>query len=194
MMASAFDDLPRVSLRAVHARDEDFLRLLATPEVSGTWDSFDEPSAQLLSANDFGGTTSIVESPDSQRLGSVSCIQIPYGPNVKSLAWSIGVTILPEFRGRRVGASAQRTLALKLFEESEANRVQADTDPHNVAEQRSLVRAGFTREGIARGAQWRKGGWHDRIVFSLLRSDVDDRDVDPTPMILPAGPERHGAF
>lgn len=177
-MASAFDELPRVHLRAVHPTDEEFLRHLATPEVSGPWDSFDESGALLLAADDFGGGTSIVESSQSQRLGSVSWIRIPYGPNVKSLAWSIGVTILPEFRGRRLGASAQRTLALKLFGESEANRIQADTDPHNVAEQRSLERAGFMREGIARGAQWRKGHWHDRIVFSLLRGDVDGRDVN----------------
>lgn len=94
-----------------------------------------------------------------------------YGPNRRSLAWNVGITILPAFRGRRIGAAAQRCLAEELFTKSDANRVVADTDVANVAEQRSLERAGFEREGIARGAQWRQGAWHDRVIYSRLRTD-----------------------
>lgn len=51
------------------------------------------------------------------------------------------------------------------------NRIQASTDVTNVAEQRALEKAGFTREGVLRGAQFRDGSWHDLFLYSLLRSD-----------------------
>jgi RimJ/RimL family protein N-acetyltransferase len=70
-----------------------------------------------------------------------------------------------------VGAAAQRLLADQLLSQSGANRVEADTDVGNIAEQRALERAGFTREGVVRGAQWRRGAWHDRVLYGRLRSD-----------------------
>jgi len=165
-------ELPRVILRDPLPGDREFLEFLGSPEVGGEWDSFDDPSEQLLRAQDFGGATQIVALDDATRVGCVSWIHVPYGPNTRSLAWSIGITIHPDFRGRRFASSAQRLLAERLLRESPSNRVQADTDPENVAEQRALTRAGFVREGIARGAQWRRGAWHDRVVFSLVREDL----------------------
>ena len=166
------DPLPRVVLREPGESDVDFLKLLDTPEVAGAFDSFDDPLEEMLSFHNYAGAKRIVEMADATRVGVVSWIQIPYGPNVRSLAWSIGITIHPAYRRRHFGAAAQRQLARALFDLSEANRVQADTDVANIAEQRSLERAGFTREGVARQAQWRQGSWHDRVVYGLLREEA----------------------
>jgi RimJ/RimL family protein N-acetyltransferase len=76
------------------------------------------------------------------------------------------------YRGRGYGSRAQRLLAEHLFATTPSNRVEADTDVENAAEQRALERAGFTREGVVRGAQYRRGRWHDLVLYSLLRSDV----------------------
>ena len=62
-------------------------------------------------------------------------------------------------------------MAEELFRTTDANRVEASTDVDNVAEQRSLTKAGFTREGIARGSQFRGGAYHDLIVYARLRTD-----------------------
>ncbi len=164
--------LPSVVLRTIREGDDEFMTVINSPEVCGEWDSFDDPAEAMLRGVDFGGGARIVELPDGTRVGYVSWIQIPYGPNAMSLAWSLGATVVPEHRGQHIGASAQRSLALHLLENSRANRVQADTDIDNVPECRALERAGFTREGIARGAQWRRGEWHDRVVYSFLRSDL----------------------
>ena len=43
------------------------------------------------------------------------------------------------------------------------------TDIENEAEQRSLEKAGFAREGVLRGSQYRAGGWHDLVVFARIR-------------------------
>ena len=41
----------------------------------------------------------------------------------------------------------------------------------NVVEQRALEGAGFSREGVLRGAQWRRGEWHDLVSYARLRTD-----------------------
>jgi len=165
------NELPFVHLRDITIADGDLLAELSTPEVEGLWNTFDDPPEAMLSGAHYGGGSLMVESLDETPIGIVTWIQIPYGPNRRSLAWNIGITILPEFRGRGFGAAAQRCLADKLFTGSDANRIVADTDIANVAEQRSLERAGFVREGVARGAQWRQGTWHDRVIYSRLRTD-----------------------
>ena len=62
-------------------------------------------------------------------------------------------------------------LAEHLLAATDANRVEASTDTDNLAEQRALERAGFRREGVVRGAQYRAGRWHDLVVYARLRGD-----------------------
>lgn len=158
-------------MREIRKSDQPFLSTLSTPESEGEWNTFDDPPEERLRGSDYGGGARLVEIDGGTPVGLVTWIQIPHGPNRRSLAWNIGITILPAHRGRRIGAAAQRSLADFLFATSDANRVFADTDIGNVAEQRSLERAGFTREGVFRGAQWRQGAWHDRVVYGRLRTD-----------------------
>ena len=65
----------------------------------------------------------------------------------------------------------RRALAAELFATTDVHRVEASTDVENVAEQRALEKAGFVREGIQRGAQFRAGGRHDLVTYSRLRTD-----------------------
>ena len=46
------------------------------------------------------------------------------------------------------------------------------TEAENVAEQRVLEKAGFTREGVMRGVFWRDGAYRDGALYSLLRTDA----------------------
>ncbi|MFD9092636.1 GNAT family N-acetyltransferase [Streptomyces collinus] len=55
-------------------------------------------------------------------------------------------------RGKGYGKHAQRRLVEYLFAHTKVNRVEAGTEVTNIAEQRALERAGFTREGVLRGA------------------------------------------
>jgi RimJ/RimL family protein N-acetyltransferase len=52
------------------------------------------------------------------------------------------------------------------------NRVQAHTDLSNIAEQRALDGAGFTREGLVRAAQWRAGAYQDGYLYAIVRDDI----------------------
>jgi len=117
---------------------------------------------------ELGGTL-IVERADGKSVGSVSWRQVRYGPNPESVAWNIGISLIPEARGRGFGSQAQRLLAEYLFASSTVNRVEAATDVDNLAEQRALEKAGFRRDGVLRGAQHRAGAWRDLAMYSILR-------------------------
>jgi hypothetical protein len=51
------------------------------------------------------------------------------------------------------------------------HRIWAGTEVDNIAEQRALEKAGFTREGITRATGWRDGAWRDGVIYSPLRTD-----------------------
>lgn len=103
-------------------------------------------------------------------VGDVSYRVVQYG-GPPSNAWLIGISLRPEHRGRGYGTAAQAALAEHLFATTSANRIEASTDVENTAERRALTKAGFTEEGILRGAQFRGGRFHDLVLYSRLRSD-----------------------
>lgn len=135
----------------------------------------DPPPREVLAAgplrNERNGTL-IVEALDGERsVGTVGWHGVNYGPGPGSIAWNIGIDLVPEGRGRGYGSEAQRLLVEYLFASTPVNRVEASTDVENMAEQRALEKAGFQREGIVRGAQFRAGTHHDLVVYARLRSD-----------------------
>jgi len=86
--------------------------------------------------------------------------------------WNMGITLLPEARGQGVGTEAQRQLARYLFAHTLVMRVEADTEAENIAEQRALEKAGFTREGVLRSVAYRDGQWRDGVRYSILRGEL----------------------
>ncbi|MGC4940344.1 GNAT family N-acetyltransferase [Kribbella sp. DT2] len=105
-----------------------------------------------------------------QAVGMVSWRSTPFGP--LNRGWNIGIGLTPEVRGAGIGTRAQRLLVEYLFDHTEVNRIDAQTATENIAEQRALEKAGFVREGILRGAQFRGGEYHDLASYSILRHDV----------------------
>lgn len=84
---------------------------------------------------------------------------------------SVGIVLLPEWRGRGIGTRAQALLCRYLFAHTAAHRIEAGTQPENAAEQGALRKIGFRQEGVLRGAEFRDGAWCDIVVFGLLRGE-----------------------
>jgi ribosomal-protein-alanine N-acetyltransferase len=89
----------------------------------------------------------------------------------KGWAWEIGILLAPEHRGRGVGTTAQILLAQYLFETTVVHRLCAITELDNQAEQRSLEKVGFRREGVHKQAGFRGGVWRDCVIYAYLRDD-----------------------
>jgi RimJ/RimL family protein N-acetyltransferase len=109
---------------------------------------------------------------DGSVIGDVGWHAVRYGPNEESRALNIGLSLIPDARGHGHGTEAQRLIAVLLFRLFDVERIEAMTDVENLAEQRSLEKAGYTREGIMRRAQSRGGTYHDLVSYSILREDL----------------------
>lgn len=104
-------------------------------------------------------------------VGDLSAHAVWYGPTPGSRALNIGISIVNEYRGKGIGAIAQRLLAEELHKQGIV-RVEAQTDVENVAEQKALEKAGFTYEGTLRRAQGRADGLHDIQVWSHISAEA----------------------
>lgn len=165
-----------VRLRPVHQADlAELTRFYEDSEASGEfqWFGFRPARARQLErqwADDGLVSTSaghLVVSVEGDRCAG----EVDWRPVGETGALEIGVWLFAEFRGRGVGTAAQRQLVDYLFATSPVHRIQAGTEVDNVAEQRALERAGFRREGVARGLFFRDGKWRDGVMYGLLRDD-----------------------
>ncbi|WP_034271840.1 GNAT family N-acetyltransferase [Actinospica robiniae] len=166
-----------VNLRPVLESDLPMLALLRTDPVEASvfgWNGFRDNSdlyrafaeGTMLTAD--GGRLVVVA--DGQPVGVVSWHQVRTAPS--SFTWNMGIALLAAGRGHGHGTTAQRQLVEYLFAHTQANRVEACTEAENLAEQRSLEKAGFQREGVRRGSAFRDGRWRDMVVYALVRTDV----------------------
>jgi RimJ/RimL family protein N-acetyltransferase len=140
-------------------------------EAGGEFD-VDRDDRPRVAPASVGSLLTVLDAASRAVLGGVTWHAVDYGGTLGCSAWNIGIGLLPSARGRGVGAVAQRLLAEHLFATTPLDRVEAGTDVANVAEQKALVRAGFRREGVIRGAQLRGGERHDLVQYGLLRADL----------------------
>ena len=181
MSGASRESVPaRIRLRDITLADADLIDAWgADPDVSGEFNDFGgiytpvdrSALAKGPLRNERNGQMLIERLADGVAIGSVGWHRVGYGPNPESECLNIGIAIIPEARFQGYGVEAQRRLAAHLFETTAINRVEAQTDVDNVAEQRALEKAGFHREGIARGAQFRGGAYHDLVTYAKLRTD-----------------------
>ena len=151
--------------------------------LTGGESSFDDfgPRAERTTVRpagleEAGGLAVIAE--DGVVAGDVSWHYVHWGPNRASWCPMIGIWLRPVARGRGVGTAAQREIARLFFSHTTVNRVEAHTDVDNIAEQRALEGAGFRREGLIRGGQWRDGAYRDGYLYAVLRGDIATAGVE----------------
>jgi RimJ/RimL family protein N-acetyltransferase len=173
----------RVRLREAKLADADVVDARAgDPAMIGEFNDLGQPRGKPLAENLANGNRMvgpergvllIVRIEDDAIIGDVGWHPVSYGPNERSRALNIGISLIPDARGQGYGTEAQRLIAEVLFDHYDIERIEASTDVDNIAEQRSLEKAGFTREGILRRAQFRAGAHHDLVGYSIVRSDVE---------------------
>jgi RimJ/RimL family protein N-acetyltransferase len=165
-----------VELRPV--REPDFWiyeRQAVDPAVTGhfNWSGFRDLAATRRRFAEDGligpDDGSLLVSVRGEAAGTVNWKRVSYGKPVWA-CWNIGIAMLPDFRGKGHGTTAQALLVRYLFDNHPLPRIEAYTDIDNVAEQRSLEKAGFQREGTIRSAQFREGRWRDLHLYAVIRN------------------------
>ncbi|MFB4317165.1 GNAT family N-acetyltransferase [Actinomadura sp. 21ATH] len=165
-------------LRLCPVREEDLATmdaLVGDPDRAGafTWTGFTDPRWRRRAWEENGLLSpdegSLMVAAGEERLGFVQWRTRRHSRN--SRCFELGIALVPEARGRGYGTRAQAMLARYLFAHYPVHRLEADTEAGNIAEQRALEKAGFTREGVLRECAWRDGAWRDGVLYSLLRTD-----------------------
>lgn len=164
-------------LRPVTEPDLDRLdEMFADPEAIGVynWGGFSDPvkPRRQWQENGMLGEDRSVLMIDlaGETPGFVSWSKLPTSPHAHVLEF--GISLWPEWRGKGHGTTAQRLLASYLFAHSPVHRIQAWTEVDNIAEQRSLEKAGFVREAVLREFAFRDGAWRDEVLYRMLRSEL----------------------
>ena len=166
-----------VTLRPAHEEHLTVIeRIMTDPEVMGPFQWFGWRDTSRLRRRwadtgllgDDGGMLIVLRGDDV--LGFVSWRKIV--TSMISHCWNIGISLLPEVQGNGYGTEAQRLLVRYLFAHTQVQRIEAETDVDNVAEQRALEKAGFRREGVLRGHSFRLGAWHDTALYAVLRDEA----------------------
>jgi RimJ/RimL family protein N-acetyltransferase len=167
----------KIELRPVGEDDLAMVyRLTSDPSATGEheWFGWENPWRYRRKWEEDGllGPDSgmLIVASDETAVGFVSWYQRRTART--SFCTVIGIALLPDARGRGYGTQAQRLLVRYLFAHTQVNRIEATTGISNLAEQRALEKAGFSREGVMRGAGFQGGRWHDGVVYSVLRSEV----------------------
>jgi RimJ/RimL family protein N-acetyltransferase len=168
-----------LELRPFTEQDLPFLERLSTdPDAMGPfeWAGYTDARSRRRrwESDGYVGTNSTalaVVAPDNVVVGIASWEARTRGGPIGA-CYEIGLALLPQYRGRGWGTAAQRQLVEYLFRFTLANRLEAQTDAENLAEQAALERIGFRREGLLRGVRFRHGIWRDMAIYGLLRNEV----------------------
>jgi len=166
-----------IRLRPVTEPDLDMLDgMFADPAEIGefNWSGFSDPGKwrRLFAENRLiaDDRTVLMVDVGGTAIGFVSWYRVQTGASV--YVNQFGISLLSTARGRGHGAAAQLLLARYLFAHSPVHRIQAMTEAENLAEQRSLEKAGFVREAVLKEHIFRDGAWRDEVLYRMLRSEL----------------------
>jgi diamine N-acetyltransferase len=123
----------------------------------------------------------IIEKKDGSKIGYIFHFILVH-PAGKLL--EIGYFLVPNERGKGNGTEAVRIMVDYLFLSRDTMRVQACTDTRNLASQKALEKAGFTKEGTMRKYLFLRGELRDAYLYSILREEWKE------PKILTKSPSK----
>jgi [ribosomal protein S5]-alanine N-acetyltransferase len=121
--------------------------------------------------DDQGYPYLIFDETDSVLIGGLNLSNIRRGV---AQAAALGYWMGAPYVGRGLMTEAVRAAMRFAFGSLRLNRLEAACLPSNVASQRVLEKAGFTREGRARRYLKINGLWQDHDLFALLQDDPRD--------------------
>jgi ribosomal-protein-alanine N-acetyltransferase len=161
-----------VNLRIMEKED---LPLIAEwfnkPEVFGEYNPLHQVSrteAEKMFENPHEEKSFIIEKKDGSKIGFIGHF---YVLHVAGKQLEIGYSLVPSERGKGYGTEATQVMVDYLFLSKDSMRIQAQTDPRNVASHRLLEKVGFMKEGTLRKSFFMRGEWRDSYIYSILREE-----------------------
>jgi RimJ/RimL family protein N-acetyltransferase len=158
-----------VNLRIVEKEDLSFyVNWVNDPSFFGEYNPLEQTTKAEME-KDYDTAPSerkrfFVEKKDGTKIGVIGVF--PVGD-----LWEIGFALIPSERGKGYGTEAVTIIVDYLFLSRDLVRIQAATDPRNIASQRILETVGFKKEGIVRKSMFIHGEWKDLLLCSILKEE-----------------------
>lgn len=118
----------------------------------------------MADPSDHAVPFSVVELRSQELVGAAGL----WGIDTHNRSAHLGLSLLPDFRGRGLSSDIVRALCEYGFAVLGLQRLQVDTLADNAAMIAAAKRAGFTIEGTFRCAAWVYGAFVDKVVLGLL--------------------------
>ena len=158
-----------VNLRVVEKEDLPLLTEWANnPEFGGEYEPLSQESKTELEKQYDKLTPKekwfIIKKKDGSKIGFVT--HFPIGNLL-----TIGYTLIPDERNKGYCTEAVKIMVDYLFLSKDIVRIQAETNPRNLASQKVLEKVGFKKEGLVRKSIFIRGKWRDGLLYSILREE-----------------------
>ncbi len=121
----------------------------------------------------------IIEKKDSTKIGHIGSFM---GGRT---SLEIGYALVPSERGKGYGTEAIQMVVDYLFLVKDSVRIQAPAATENIASQRALEKAGFSKEGLMRKSGHAKGEYIDQYIYSILREEWKEPKILTKPQQMP---------
>jgi RimJ/RimL family protein N-acetyltransferase len=161
-----------VNLRIMEKEDLPlFAEWANKPEVWGEYNPLLQMSrteAEKMFESPHEAKPFIIERKDRTKIGFIIHFYVlhPAGRQLE-----IGYSLVPSEREKGYCTEAAQLMVDYLFLSKNTMRIQAQTDPRNVASQKVLEKVGFKKEGTLRKSLFMRGEWRDAYVYSILREE-----------------------
>jgi RimJ/RimL family protein N-acetyltransferase len=133
---------------------------LSKTEITKEFDN-PAPLALLTERKQF-----IIEKKDGTKIGSIRHWLVQPSKQIE-----VGYFMTPTERTKGYASEAVQIMVDYLFLSKDIVRIQAWTDARNVASQKVLEKASFTKEGTIRKSFFNRGEWRDTYVYGILREE-----------------------
>jgi len=161
-----------VNLRILEKEDlPQFAEWFNNPEVTGEYNPMRQMSrtdAEKILENPNELKPFIIEKKEGGKIGFIAHF---YVLHVAGRQLEIGYSLVPDERGKGFCSEAVNIMVDYLFLSKDIGRIQAQTDPRNLASQKVLEKAGFKKEGTLRRQFFTRGEWRDAYIYSILREE-----------------------
>ena len=148
-----------------------FVEWVNKPEVFGEYNPLHQMSkteAEKVFENPHEEKSFIIEKKDGSKIGFITHF---YVLHVAGRQLEIGYSLVPSERGKGYCTEATQLMVDYLFLSKDTMRIQAQTDPRNVASHKVLEKVGFRKEGTLRRSFFMRGEWRDAYIYSILRKE-----------------------
>lgn len=160
-------------LRAIELKDANLLReMINDPEIENMVVGWSLPVSErkqtewIDNLNSDDDIKLIIEVNDVA-VGMASISNLDY----KNSTSNLNIKISNSYRGKGIGTRTIKLLVNYCFNELNLNCLTANILEYNKISQKLFKECGFIKDGSLRSRVYKKGCYHNLLVYSLLRSE-----------------------